>query len=87
MENVYGLLFTILFNIGPLFQMYRIVVNRDSTNNSVILWVCGIIGQVFVLCYCIELGVEGVFNYINSVVGLCLNVMMVVLIYVYRRKV
>ena len=43
-------------------------------------------GQVFVLCYYVQLGVSGVFNYINCVLGLCLNLVMVLLIYVYRRR-
>lgn len=84
--EVYGLMFTLLFNIGPMFQMYRIVCNRDSSNNSYVLWIFGVLGQLCVLSYYNHLGVTGAFNYINSVVGLCLNVIMVVLIYVYRKQ-
>ena len=84
--DVYGLMFTILFNVAPLFQVYTIVVNRDSTNNSYGLWICGVLGQVCVLSYYSHNNVEGVFNYINSVLGLLLNSMMVVMIYVYRRR-
>lgn len=83
---VYGLAFTILFNVAPLFQVYRIVANRDSSNNSYGLWICGILGQMCVLSYYKHNNVEGVFNYINSVLGLLLNSMMVIMIYVYRRK-
>lgn len=84
--DVYGLMFTILFNVAPLFQVYTIVVNRDSTNNSYGLWICGVLGQVCVLSYYSHNNVEGVFNYINSILGLLLNSMMVVCIYVYRRR-
>ena len=84
--DLYGLAFTVLFNVAPLFQLYRIVVNRDSTNNSYGLWICGILGQMCVLSYYRHNDVDGVFNYINSVLGLILNSVMVVLIYVYRRQ-
>ena len=86
MGEMYGLMFTILFNVGPLFQMYTIVSNRDSSNNSTVLWIFGVLGQVCVLSYYEHLGVTGAFNYINSIVGLCLNAVMVVLIYVYRKQ-
>ena len=78
--------FTLLFNVAPLFQMVKIVRNRCSYNNSYLLWVCGIVGQMCVLAYYNSLGVAGVFNYINSVMGLVLNSVMVVLIYVYRKQ-
>ena len=84
--DVYGLAFTVLFNVAPLFQLYRIVANRDSTNNSYGLWICGVLGQMCVLSYYSHKGVEGVFNYINSILGLILNSMMVIMIYVYRRQ-
>ena len=84
--EMYGLMFTLLFNVGPLFQMYTIVCNRDSSNNSTVLWICGVLGQVCVLSYYNKLGVTGAFNYINSIVGLCLNAVMVLLIYVYRKQ-
>ena len=45
--DVYGLAFTILFNVGPLFQLYRIVINGDSTNNSYGMWICGLLGQLW----------------------------------------
>ena len=62
------------------------MVNRDSSNNSYGLWICGLLGQVCVLSYYNHKGVEGVYNYINSILGLILNSIMVVLIYVYRRQ-
>ena len=84
--DLYGLAFTVLFNVAPLFLLYRIVVNRDSSNNSYGLWICGILGQMCVLSYYRHNNVEGVFNYINSILGLLLNSMMVIMIYVYRRQ-
>ena len=84
--NIYGLLFTVLFNVAPLFQMYKIVINKDSENNSYGLWFCGMVGQVSVLCYNSKVGMTGIFSYINSVIGLCLSCVMVVMIYVYRRQ-
>lgn len=85
-SEIYGMGFTLLFNIAPLFQMVKIVRNKCSYNNSYGLWVCGVIGQMCVLGYYNSLGVEGVYNYINSVMGLILNLCMVVLIYVYRKQ-
>jgi hypothetical protein len=67
--NIYGLLFTVLFNVAPLFQMYKIVINKDSENNSYGLWFCGMVGQVSVLCYNCKVGMTGIFSYINSVIG------------------
>lgn len=84
--GIYGLAFTVLFNVAPLFQVYRIVVNRDSSNNSYGLWICGVLGQVCVLSYYKHKEVEGVYNYINSILGLILNSLMIVSIYVYRRQ-
>ena len=86
MIEIYGILFTLLFNIAPLFQMVSIVRNNSSDNNSYGLWVCGILGQICVLCYCREHDVSGIFNYINSILGILLNGIMIVLIYVYRAK-
>lgn len=84
--DMYGLAFTVLFNVAPMFQLYRIVVNRDSSNNSYGLWVSGIIGQMCVCSYNSHLDVKGSYNYINSVIGMVLNSVMVIMIYVYRRK-
>lgn len=84
--GIYGLAFTVLFNVAPLFQLYTIVANRDSSNNSYGLWICGVLGQVCVLMYYSHKEVEGVFNYINSILGLILNSIMVIMIYVYRRQ-
>lgn len=84
--EIYGLAFTLLFNVAPVFQMVVIVRNRCSYNNSYLLWICGILGQMCVLGYYNSLVVAGVFNYINSIMGLLLNSVMVILIYVYRRK-
>jgi len=44
--EVYGLMFVLLFNIGPLFSVYTIMSNKNSSNNSYGLWVCGILGAV-----------------------------------------
>ena len=85
-KDVYGLAFTVLFNVAPMFQLYRIVVNRDSSNNSYGLWISGIMGQVCVYSYNSHLDIKGTYNYINSVIGMILNSVMVIMIYVYRRK-
>jgi hypothetical protein len=85
-SEIYGIAFTVLFNVAPLFQMVKIVRNRCSTNNSYLLWICGVMGQVCVLGYCNSLGVEGVFNYINSIMGLILNSIMIVMIRVYSKE-
>lgn len=83
---MYGVIFTILFNVAPLFQMVRIVRSGCSDNNSYGLWICGIFGQLCVLGYCYEHDIRGVFNYINSIMGMILNIIMIILIYCYRSK-
>lgn len=85
-SEIYGMGFTLLFNVAPMFQMVKIIRNKCSYNNSYLLWICGVMGQMCVLGYYNSLGVEGVYNYINSVMGLILNLCMVVLIYVYRKQ-
>lgn len=85
--SLFGLGFTLLFNVAPLFQLFIIIRNRSSYNNSYGLWLCGAFGQMCVLSYYYCLNVHGVFNYINSIIGLLLNLCMVLCIYVYREKV
>ena len=85
-DDYYGLIFTVLFNTGPVFQIYDIVKHKSSYNVNIVTWACGVIGQIFVLMYLNYLNSEGVFNYINSIIGLILNLAMVVLIIVYRPK-
>ena len=86
MDNIFGIGFLVLFNIAPLFQMVMIMRRGDSYNNGYGMWICGMIGQMCVLGYYIDLGVRGVYNYINSITGLILSVIMIIVIYVYRRK-
>lgn len=86
MAIVFGVGFTLLFNVAPFFQLFIIIKNRSSYNNSYGLWLCGVIGQMCVLGYYYCLDVQGIFNYVNSVVGLLLNVCMIICIYVYRDK-
>lgn len=86
MASVYGLVFTLLFNVGPLFQILNIVRSGCSANNSYGLWICGLLGQLCVLCYYVEMGTNGMFNYINSVMGLLLCIVMIMIIWVYRKK-
>ena len=83
--EVYGIAFTVLFNVGPIFQVVKIMRSGSSENNSYGMWLCGVFGQVCVLMYCYELQLEGLFNYVNSVMGLVLNCVMVGMIWVYRK--
>ena len=85
-NEIYGLAFTVVFNVGPLIQLRKIVVNKSSVNISLVMWILQAIGQVCVLSYYYNLNVHGVFNYVNSIIGLILNMCMVVCIYVYRNK-
>jgi uncharacterized protein with PQ loop repeat len=85
-NEIYGLAFTVVFNVGPLIQLRKIVVNKSSVNISLVMWILQAIGQVCVLSYYYNLNVHGIFNYVNSIIGLILNMCMVVCIYVYRNK-
>jgi len=69
-----------------LIQLRKIVVNKSSVNISLVMWILQAIGQVCVLSYYYNLNVHGIFNYVNSIIGLILNMCMVVCIYVYRNK-
>lgn len=86
MNEIYGIAFTVLFNIGPLFQMVKIMSNGNSDSHSYGLWVCGLIGQICVLGYCYVHDVNGIFNYVNSVMGIVMSIVMLCLIYCYRDR-
>lgn len=85
-NEIYGLVFTILFNVAPLFQLFKILRNKSSYNNSVGMWICSGIGQVCVLMYYVNLNIGGLFNYINCIIGLVLNVVMVSCICYYDKS-
>jgi uncharacterized protein with PQ loop repeat len=84
--ELYGLVFTILFNIGPLFQLVKIIRNKSSYNMSLLMWVCSAIGQLCVLMYYVHNDVSGLFNYINCILGFVLNIVMIVSIIYYSKK-
>lgn len=85
-SEYYGIIFTMLFNIGPLFQLWTITKHKSSCNVSIVMWVLGFIGQIFVLLYLFENNVTGIFNYINSGIGLLLSMIITVMILIYRNK-
>lgn len=84
--ELYGLVFTILFNIGPLFQFIKIVRNKSSYNMSLLMWICSAIGQLCVLMYYVHNNVSGIFNYVNCILGFALNLVIVMSIFYYNRK-
>ena len=83
-QIVYGVRFTVLFNIGPIFQILSMVQHRCSRNVSYCMYACGIMGQLCVIQYLRVTYVSGIFNYINSILGIVLNVVVIVCIVVYR---
>ena len=84
-NEIYGLVFTILFNVGPLIQLRKMIVNKSSVNISILMWILQIMGQVCVLMYYYSMRIGGIFNYINCIIGLTLNVVMVSCIYYYKK--
>ena len=84
-NEIYGLVFTILFNVGPLIQLRKIIVNKSSVNISILMWILQIMGQLCVLMYYYSMRIGGIFNYINCIIGLTLNVVMVSCIYYYKK--
>ena len=38
-NEIYGLAFTVVFNVGPLIQLRKIVVNKSSVNISLVMWI------------------------------------------------
>lgn len=85
-QYVYGILFTVLFNIGPIFQILSILRHGCSRNVSYSMYVCGILGQLCVIQYLRVTHMSGVFNYINSILGIVLNVVVIVCIVMYRPR-
>lgn len=85
-SELFGLAFTILFNIAPLFQLVTIVRHKSSYNNSIGMWVCGALGQLCMVGYYVCMNVQGMFSYINCVIGLLLNLCMVWCIVYYRNR-
>jgi hypothetical protein len=86
MQYVYGVMFTVFFNIGPIFQILSIMRCRCSSNVSYSMYVCGILGQLCVMQYLRVTYVSGIFNYINSILGIVLNVVVIVCIVMYRPR-
>lgn len=86
MQYVYGVMFTVFFNIGPIFQILSIMRCRCSRNVSYSMYVCGILGQLCVMQYLRVTYVSGIFNYINSILGIVLNVVVIVCIVMYRPR-
>lgn len=85
-SDYYGIMFSILFNIGPMFQLWTIIKHKSSYNVSIVTWVFGICGQIFLLLYLEEKNVIGIFNYINSLIGLISNIIITIMILKYRNK-
>ena len=85
-SELFGLAFTILFNVAPLFQLVTIVRHKSSYNNSIAMWVCGAFGQLCMMGYYVSMNVQGMFNYINCIIGLLLNLGMVGCIVYYSNR-
>jgi Sugar efflux transporter for intercellular exchange len=85
-KYVYIVMFTILFNIGPIFQIVSMIQQRCSRNVSFGMYVCNILGSVCMLQYLRVMDVSGAISYINSILGIVLNIVVVVGIVVYRPR-
>jgi len=70
--EIYGLIFTVMFNSGPIVQLYKIYKNKSSENVSIVMFVMCIIGHCSIFMYLVSYNVSGMFNYINSGINMVL---------------
>jgi len=83
--EVYGIIFTVMFNIGPCIQLHKIWKYKVVSGISVMMFIMCIVAHMSLMMYYVSYEVEGIFNYINSIIGMVLCVVVVISIMRFRR--
>ena len=85
LKSLLGILFTVLFLLGPCFQLAKLISSKDSKGVSAPAYWLNNMGQLCVLIYA-QLTHSGLWVYINSVGSITLNCTILIFIWLYDRR-
>ena len=85
LKSFLGILFTVLFLLGPCFQLAKLISSKDSKGVSAPAYWLNNMGQLCVLIYA-QLTHSGMWVYINSIGSIILNCLILTFIWLYDRR-
>ena len=85
LKSFLGILFTVLFLLGPCFQLAKLISSKDSKGVSAPAYWLNNMGQLCVLIYA-QLTHSGLWVYINSIGSIILNCSILTFIWLYDRR-
>ena len=85
LKSFLGILFTVLFLLGPCFQLAKLISSKDSKGVSAPAYWLNDMGQLCVLIYA-QLTHSGLWVYINSIGSIILNCSILTFIWLYDRR-
>lgn len=85
LKSFLGILFTVLFLLGPCFQLAKLISSKDSKGVSAPAYWLNNMGQLCVLIYA-QLTHSGLWVYINSIGSIILNCLILTFIWLYDRR-
>jgi uncharacterized protein with PQ loop repeat len=85
LKSFLGILFTVLFLLGPCFQLAKLISSKDSKGVSAPAYWLNNMGQLCVLIYA-QLTHSGMWVYINSIGSITLNCTILIFIWLYDRR-
>ena len=85
LKSFLGILFTVLFLLGPCFQLAKLISSKDSKGLSAPAYWLNNMGQVCVLVYA-HLSHSGLWVYVNSIGSIMLNCTILTFIWLYDRR-
>jgi uncharacterized protein with PQ loop repeat len=85
LKSILGIAFTVLFLLGPCFQLAKLISSKDSKGVSAPAYWLNNMGQVCVLVYA-HLSHSGLWVYVNSIGSIMLNCTILTFIWLYDRR-
>ena len=85
LKSILGIFFTVLFLLGPCFQLGKLISSKDSKGLSAPSYWLNNMGQLCVLVYA-QLTHSGLWVYINSIGSISLNCAILIFIWLYDRR-
>jgi uncharacterized protein with PQ loop repeat len=85
LKSILGIFFTVLFLLGPCFQLRKLISSKDSKGLSAPSYWLNNMGQLCVLVYA-QLTHSGLWVYINSIGSISLNCAILIFIWLYDRR-
>jgi uncharacterized protein with PQ loop repeat len=88
LKLILGIAFTVLFLMGPCFQLIKLISVKNSKSLSSESFLLNNVGQICVIYYS-NLTNAGLWVYINSICSIILNCLILFFIWFYdeRRKI